>query len=352
MKREPTKDRQISALITLGEESGCLELSEVSELSQKLDLDNDEIQALHERIAAHGVELSDDCGREGVAQTTYVGRGLAEATTDALQLFLNEAGRHRLLTAEEEVELAKRIERGDREAKDKLVNSNLRLVISNAKHYEGSGLALLDLIQEGILGLIRAAEKFDWQRGYKFSTYATWWIRQAIDRGIANKARLIRMPVHVLQQERKLVRAERKLAADLGREPTDEEIAGETGLKLKHVREVRDAARTVASLDQPVGEEEETSLGDLVPSHEPEPQELVEVSLQRQALRRAVDELPDPERQVVKLRYGLAGEAAPMSIEAVVRELGLSREQVRRIESRALETLGRMREVEALKAPA
>jgi RNA polymerase primary sigma factor len=350
MKHEAAKEKQIAALVALGEDSGCLELSEVSELTQQLELEDQEIQALHERLAEHDVELSDDCGREGVAQTSYSGRELAEVTTDALQLFLNEAGRHRLLTADEEVELAKRIERGDRAAKDRLVLSNLRLVISNAKHYEGNGLALLDLIQEGILGLIRAAEKFDWRRGYKFSTYATWWIRESIDRGIANKARLIRMPVHVLQQERRLTRAERKLIVALGREPTNEEIAAEARLSVKQVRQVRDAARTVASLDQPIGEDE-TSLGELVPNDEPEPQELVEVSLRGEALRRAVDELPEPERQVVRLRYGLGGEHTPKSISAVVGELGMSRKQVRKVESEALTRLGRMREVEALKAP-
>jgi RNA polymerase primary sigma factor len=352
MKGTRAKERQIAALVALGEESGCLELSEVSELCEKLDLGDEEIQALHERLASHGVDLSDDCGREGVAQTSYVSRELAEITTDALQLFLNEASRHQLLTAQEEVELAKRIERGDRQAKDRMVKSNLRLVVSNARHYEGSGLPLLDLIQEGILGLIRAAEKFDWRRGYKFSTYSTWWIRQAIERGISNKARLIRMPVHVLQQERRLIRAERKLASELGREPTNDEIATAARLTVKQVREVRDAARTVASLDQPVGEEGEASLGELVPSEDPEPQELVEVTLQGEALRRAVEELPEPERKVVKLRYGLAGEPSPKSIGAVVHELGISRSQVRRIESEALARLGRMREVEALKTPA
>jgi RNA polymerase primary sigma factor len=352
MKPRALKKRRIAALVALGEESRCLELSEVSELAQQLELDDEEIHALHERIASHGIELRDDCGREGVAQMSYSSRDLADVTTDALQLFLNETGGHRLLTAEEEVALAKRIEHGDRAAKDELVTSNLRLVIAHARHYEGRGLALLDLIQEGILGLIRAAEKFDWQRGFKFSTYATWWIRQSIERGIANKARLIRMPVNVVQQERRLTRADRKLTVALGREPTDEEIAGEAKLSVKQVRELRNAARTVASLDQPIDEDQETSLGDLVPSDEPEPQELVEVSLQGEALRRAVDELPSPEREVIKLRYGLADDPAPKSMEAVVRELGMSRKQVRRIESRALERLGRMREVEALRTPA
>ena len=178
------------------------------------------------------------------------------ATTDSLQLFLNEAGRYPLLTADEEVELAKRVERGDKEAKDRMINSNLRLVVSIAKKYQGHGLSLLDLIQEGIIGLIRAVEKFDWRRGFKFSTYATWWIRQAVQRGVANKSRTIRIPVHIVEREQKIARAERELLAELERQPTDEELAKRTKLPVKQVREVRTAARTVASLDKPIGDDE------------------------------------------------------------------------------------------------
>ena len=192
-----------------------------------------EVEALYDLIEARGIEVTDDCAREESVPAAYVNGELAVATTDALQLFLNEVGRYPLLTAREEVELAKRIERGDKAAKDRMINSNLRLVVSIAKKYQGHGLSLLDLIQEGIIGLIRAVEKFDWRRGYKFSTYATWWIRQAVQRGVANKARTIRMPVHIVEREQKIARAERELWAKLEREPTDEEIAKAAKLPLE-----------------------------------------------------------------------------------------------------------------------
>ncbi len=223
-------DDQIKALIDLGVREGCLELSEVSRAIEHAGLDDDEVEKLYQDIQERGIELSDDCGRTAV-DSTYVNGDLAVSTTDALQLFLNEVGRYKLLTADEEVELAKRIERGDREAKDLMINSNLRLVVSIAKKYQGHGLSLLDLIQEGIIGLIRAVEKFDWRRGYKFSTYATWWIRQAVQRGVANKAREIRIPVHIVDRERKIGRAERELHVKLGRAPTEEEIAKASKLR-------------------------------------------------------------------------------------------------------------------------
>ena len=213
------------------------------------------------------------------------------ATTDALQLFLNEAARWPLLTAAEEVELAKRIERGDKAAKDRMINSNLRLVVSIAKKYQGHGLSLLDLIQEGIIGLIRAVEKFDWRRGFKFSTYATWWIRQAVQRGVANKSRTIRIPVHIAEREQKIARAERELTAKLGRPPTDAELAEAAKLSLKHVNEVRQAARAVTSLDKPLGDDNEASLGDLIAANPTTVEEEVHVSLARgdapQGARRA-----------------------------------------------------------------
>jgi RNA polymerase primary sigma factor len=342
------RDVRIEALIEHGVEVGCLELSEVSELVEEVGLSDGEVEALYERINAAGIELSDDCGRSDAGEPSYQNGDLARNTTDALQLFMQEVSRYRLLSADEEKELAQRIERGDLEAKQLLINSNLRLVISIAKKYQGSGVALLDLIQEGILGLIRAAEKFDWRRGYKFSTYATWWVRQAVERGVANKARTIRMPVHVLQRERRIQRAERELAAQLGRDPTDEEIAELAELSIAHVEGVRKAARAVTSLDRPISEEDDgAALGDLFASDEPQPEEVVEVSLREDALARAVAELPEQERRVVKLRYGLNGHPDPKSIDDVVRELGLPGERVRELEEDALERLGRVRELAA-----
>jgi RNA polymerase primary sigma factor len=280
---------------------------------------------------------------------TYVNGDLAHATTDALQLFMNEVGRYPLLTAKEEVELAKRIERGDREAKERMINSNLRLVVSIAKKYQGHGLSLLDLIQEGIIGLIRAAEKFDWRRGYKFSTYATWWIRQAVQRGVANKAREIRIPVHIVEREQKIARAERELTPKLGRPPTDDEVAETAKLPVKQVREVREAARAVTSLDRPLSDSE-TSLGELMAGEDAGPEEEVTVSLDMEVLRRAVSKLPDRERDVVRLRYGLNGDIEPKSLEEIGRRLGITRERVRQIESEALERLAVQREIEALRA--
>jgi RNA polymerase primary sigma factor len=341
-------ESRIQALIDRGEEAGCLNLSEVAELVQGLDLEPEEVDAIYDRIRGLGIELSDDCARQGGREGSYANGQLATQTTDALQLFLNEISRHPLLTAEEEVALAKRIERGDQEAKERMINSNLRLVVSLARKYHAAELSLLDLIQEGVLGLVRAVEKFDWRRGYKFSTYATWWVRQAIERGIGNKARTIRVPVHVLQRERKLDRSARALAAELGRAPTDEEVAERAEIPLKQMYEVRDAARVLTSLDRPVGEEEDTTLGQLFESDDPDVGEAVEVSLREDAVRRAVSALPDPERSVLKLRYGLNGDPDPKSIEEVVRQLGMPRDHVKRVESEALRHLSQMREIEAL----
>jgi RNA polymerase primary sigma factor len=343
-------DEQITALIELGEREGCLELSEVSRLVEVTELEEEEIERLYEDLQKRGVELTDDCGRAAAAEATYVNGNLAESTTDALQLFLNEMGKYQLLTAEEEVELAKRIERGDKEAKDLMINSNLRLVVSIAKRYQGHGLSLLDLIQEGIIGLIRAVEKFDWRKGFKFSTYATWWVRQAVQRGVANKARDIRIPVHIVDRERKIARAERELMAKLGRAPDEKEIAKAAKLPLKQVREVRNAARAVTSLDKPVGEEGGTSFGELVAGSDPSPEETLHVSLDEDMLRRAVESLPDREQEVVKLRYGLNGDSDPKSLEEIGQRLGITRERVRQLESVALRRLAVNREIEALRA--
>ena len=340
-------NERFTAFLEQGEERGCIELSTLDELAQTLDLADAEVEELYEEIQARGIVLADDCSREG-NEPTYVNGDLVTATTDALQQFLNEAGRYRLLTGEEEVELAKRIERGDKEAKDLMINSNLRLVVSIAKRYQGHGLSLLDLIQEGIIGLIRAVEKFDWRRGYKFSTYATWWIRQAVQRGVANKARTIRVPVHIVDRERKVARAERELVAKLERPPTDEDIAQAAQLPLAQVREVKHAARAVTSLDRPIGGEGETAYGELFGAEQPAVEEELEVSLREEAVHRALAKLPEREREVVKLRYGLDGDAEPLSLEAIGKRLGLTRERVRQIEAEALELLAMERELESV----
>jgi RNA polymerase primary sigma factor len=339
---------RLEALIAHGEREGCVNLSELSELAQELDLDEDATRGVHERIEARGLDVSDDCGRSDAGQTRYENGDVAGTTTDALQLFLNEIRRYPLLTKEEEVELAKRIEAGDLEAKERMINSNLRLVVANAKKYQGQDLPLLDLIQEGIFGLIRAAEKFDWRKGYKFSTYATFWIRQAIQRGLANKARTIRIPVHIGQRERKIVRAEREISAKLGRDPTDAEIAAAAELPLSQVEEVREAARTVTSLDRPVGEEGDTALRDLLEGDTPPVDQVVELSLSEELLRRTVDELPETERHVIQLRYGIDGED-PQPLRETGRRLGLSAERVRQLESKALKRLAMRRELDALR---
>jgi RNA polymerase primary sigma factor len=340
-------ESKIQSLLEQGEEQGCVNLSAFSEFVQEHELTDEDVARLHEELDARNIDLTDDCGREHGA-STYVNGDLAVATTDALQLFLNEAGKWPLLTAEEEVELAKRIERGDEQAKERMINSNLRLVVSIAKRYQGHDLHLLDLIQEGIIGLIRAVEKFDWRRGFKFSTYATWWIRQAVQRGVANKSRTIRMPVHIVEREQRLARAERELLVELERPPTEQELAKRAKLPLKQVREVRQAARAVTSLDKPVGSENEGTFGELFGAEQPTPEEEVTFSLEEQALRRAVAQLPEREREVVKLRYGLNGDSDPKSLEAIGRELGVTRERVRQIEAQALERLAMNRELEAL----
>ncbi|HUH15418.1 MAG TPA: sigma-70 family RNA polymerase sigma factor [Gaiellaceae bacterium] len=341
----------LAPMLDAGEEAGCLNLSALSAALQELELDEDDLEALYAEIEERGISLSDDCGREEAADATYVNGDLATATTDSLQLFLNEAGRYPLLTAAEEVELAKKIEAGDVEAKNRMINSNLRLVVSIAKKYQGHGLSLLDLIQEGVIGLIRAVEKFDWRRGYKFSTYATWWIRQAVQRGVANKSRTIRIPVHIADREQKIGRAERELVAKLGRAPTDEEISKASKVSLKHLKEVRQAARAVTSLDKPLGADNDSSIGDLVGVAAGGVEEEVEISLTESTLHRALEALPDREREVLELRYGL-GREEPQSLEEIGRRLGVTRERIRQIEATALERLAVSREIDALRSAA
>jgi RNA polymerase primary sigma factor len=340
----------IAVLVEHGEEHGCVSASELSELVARLELDDEDTETLLERLDAAGIEITDDCSRAIEDDVTYTNPQVAAATTDSVQLFLNEAGRYPLLTAAQEVELAKRVEAGDKQAKDLLVNSNLRLVVSIAKRYQGHGLTLLDLIQEGIIGLIRAAEKFDWRKGFKFSTYATWWIRQAVQRGVANKARVIRIPVHIVEREQRITRAERALVAKLERAPTDHELAEAAKLPLKQVREVRAAARAVASLDKPIGEDDSASFGDLFASEERTPDEQVEVELTERALHEAVAELPPREQEILKLRYGLSGTSDPKSLEEIGRLMGITRERVRQLEKEALRRLAERREIAAIRA--
>jgi RNA polymerase primary sigma factor len=341
-------EERLRVLVAHGEEQGWVNLSAFNELVSELELDDEELTGLYEQLEQRGIDLIDDCGLPEHDEAHYANDDVAAMTTDSLQLFLNEAGRYPLLTAAEEVELAKLIERGDRRAKDKMINSNLRLVVSIAKKYQGHGLSLLDLIQEGIIGLIRAVEKFDWRRGYKFSTYATWWIRQAVQRGVANKSRTIRIPVHIVEREQKIARAERELTLQLERAPTDEEVAKKAELALKHVREVRHAARTVASLDRPIGSESDSAFGELVAHANGDLEEEVVIGLTESALRRAIEALPDREKQVIKLRYGMDGDPDPLSLDAIGRKLGITRERVRQIETQALARLAGQREIAAL----
>jgi RNA polymerase primary sigma factor len=270
---------------------------------------------------------------------------------DSLQLFFNEARRHPLLTAEDEIELAKRIEKGDLAAKDRMINSNLRLVISVARKYQGQGLPLGDLIQEGMLGLIRAVEKFDWRKGFKFSTYGTLWIRQAIGRGLANSGRTVRLPVHIVARARKIQDAERKLAVQLGRQPTEEEISEFVDLPVDEVADIRRADRGPTSLDQGVGEDGETALGDLIAGEGPAVEDEVVTGLGDERLREAVDTLPDVERDVITLRFGLDREE-PHALRETGRRLGLSSERVRQLEDRALRRLAGDDAVAALREAA
>jgi len=262
----------------------------------------------------------------------------APSSTDSMTLFMNRIGRYPLLTAAEEVALAKQVERGDAAAKERMINSNLRLVISIAKRYQGHDLTLLELVQEGAIGLNRAVEKFDWRKGFKFSTYATWWIRQACQRAIAGQSKTIRVPAHVHERRIKLARVRRELLAKLDREPTREELAAAAELELKHVDEALDAAEAPVSLNQSVGSEDGAELGDLFddPSA-PDPGEQAMDSVRRLEVRRALATLPEQERRVLELRFGIEG--APQTLEAIGKELGLSREHVRQLEREGLELL-------------
>ena len=344
---------ELVGLLERGRERGCVEQSELSRAIEALDLSQEQVDEVADRLQDEGVVVDDDCGLRGAPPTAVSNRELAGYTTDALQLFLNEAGRHRLLEPAEEVELAKAIERGDLDAKERLVTANLRLVVSIARKYQGgSELTLLDLIQEGMFGLIRAAEKFDWRKGFRFSTYATLWIRQAIGRALDERGRTIRLPISIAQRERKIAAAERALATRLGRSPTVEEIAAEAELKPGQVEELREVARKVTSLERPLGDDGEAELGDLLPGHEPAPEEEIELALAQQTVRDVVGSLPERERTVIQLRFGLDGERDPVSIREAAERLELRPAEVRRLEARALEELALRRELAALREAA
>ena len=326
---------------------GAVRQQELHEALEPLDLDVLELEAFRQELEQRGIEVIDEERAPEPAPAPPPQQIIVETTTDALQLFLREAGRHPLLTAAQEVELSKRIERGDMQAKQRMIQSNLRLVVSIAKNYRNQGLPFLDLIQEGTLGLIRAVEKFDWRRGYKFSTYATWWIRQAVARALADKARTIRMPVHIVERLQKLNKAERLLWTQLGREPTLEEVAEEASLPFEQAQEVKAAAHASTSLDQPVGDQEDAVFGDFVAGDGPTPDEQVEVLLRSQALARALAALSDRERNVLILRYGLDN-SEPRTLEDIGRRLDLTRERVRQIEGQALKRLARLQEIESV----
>ncbi|MBA2294831.1 MAG: sigma-70 family RNA polymerase sigma factor [Actinobacteria bacterium] len=335
----------LRSLLETCEQTGSIQAPDVTEIVETHDLTGIEHEALVRELDKRGIEIVET----SPVQRAPVSPAPVETTTDALQLFLRDAGRHRLLTAAQEVSLAKRIEGGDQSAKAEMIQSNLRLVVSIAKNYRNQGLPFLDLIQEGTLGLIRAVEKFDWRRGFKFSTYATWWIRQAIARALADKARTIRMPVHIVERLRKINRAERSLWTQLGREPTTEEIAEEASVTPEQIHEVRAAARASASLDAPIGEEDDAVLGDFVAGDDALPEDDVDVQLRRATLRQALLSLPEREREVVRLRYGIEG-GEPQTLEEIGRRLSLTRERVRQIELDSLRRLALLREMQSVRS--
>ncbi len=342
------------ALLEGAEERGYLVPAELEAFALEHDLADDEVEALQRELEATGLEVREHASEPEEAEKQATPEPEPEAqvlvgAADSLQLFLADIGRHKLLTAAEEVMLAKAIERGDLTAKRRMIESNLRLVVSIAKGYRGLGVPFLDLIQEGTLGLNRAVEKFDWRRGYKFSTYATWWIRQSVQRAVANHARTIRVPVHVVERQQKLGRAARRLEVELGREATKDELAEATGLPIQHVDEALGAAQASVSLNQTVGADDEGELGDLFADREAaDPFDEAEESLRRQGVRRALDALPERERRILELRFGFEGE--PWTLEAIGHELELTRERVRQLEGQALARLAALRELQTVAA--
>ncbi|MGH8974723.1 MAG: sigma-70 family RNA polymerase sigma factor [Acidimicrobiia bacterium] len=330
---------------------GCLRYSELDEFVQRAGLDSVALDELCDELAARGVRLTDDCECAGHAPVTdFRNDELAGATSDASRLFTSGPAGHPLLTAGEEVALAKRIEAGDRVARNRLVSSNLRLVVSIARRYEGRGVGLLDLVQEGILGLIGAVERFDWRRGFRLSTYATWSIHNALRHAVETQGRALRIPSEVVRRERRLREVEAELTGRLGRRPTDAEIAAATGVSGQTLRALHHSRRQVVSLDEPA-EGHDGPLIDLVAAEEGPFEETVELSLGQDSLRRVIDTLPDQERRVVELRYGIGG-GEPATLAEVGRVMNLSGERIRQIERRALQRLALRREIQALRVTA
>ena len=352
---------EVKGLITRGLQVGVLTYAEIETATAELDLDETDIEDLHGLFERRKIELVEEID-PATAASPHIERAPAKrtrrrtpldlqpaGTTDALHLFLKDIGKVRLLSAQEEVDLAKRIERGELDAKQTMVESNLRLVVSIAKNYRNQGLPFLDLIQEGTIGLVRAAEKFDYRRGFKLSTYATWWIRQAVARALADKARTIRIPVHVVERLNQIGRAERSLLTALGREPTAEEIAELTGIEPGEVEAVKRFAQAPISLEKPVGDEQESEFGQLIADEQAEsPYERAVEILTNEALRDALENLSYRERRVLEMRYGLGGEH-PCTLDEVGRTFNVTRERIRQIENYSLKKLQNLREAQQLR---
>ena len=353
-----TIEEHVNAMITQGKKNGnVLSLTEVGDYLSKLNISKEEIDEIYNRVEKNGISLVDSCepnseeladeeGDDDGVVLTKTGEIDVEATVpktlptdDPVRMYLKEIGKVSLLTADEERELAIRMEQGDEEAKKKLCESNLRLVVSIAKRYLNRGLSFLDLIQEGNLGLIKAVDKFDYTKGYKFSTYATWWIRQAITRSIADQARTIRIPVHMVETINKLIRISRQLLQEYGREPTSEEIAKEMGITVEKVREIKKISQDPVSLETPIGEEEDSHLGDFIPDDDvPAPVDAAAYSMLKEQLMEVLDTLSDREKKVLMLRFGLE-DGRPRTLEEVGKEFNVTRERIRQIEAKALRKL-------------
>ena len=347
---------ELRTLVQEGHDKGYLTYDEVASTLEEVELSKEQLEDFYTYLLDHNIELLDADSKQ-TAQGDAALHGekapeldlTVEPSLDSLRLYLREIGKVSLLTADQEVSLAKRIERGDMLAKQQMTEANLRLVVSIAKGYLGRGLSFLDLIQEGSLGLIRAVEKFDYRKGYKFSTYATWWIRQAVTRAIADKARTIRIPVHMVEKLNRVVHIERQLVQRLGREPRPDEIALELGMTADEVREILRMAQLPVSLEKPIGEEEESELGDFVQDEQAvSPFDSATTTLRREDIDRALDSLPERERKVIELRFGLKGEQ-PCTLEEVGRAFGVTRERIRQIENNTLKKLEGLPEAQALR---